>query len=106
MTEEYINKGKLIEEIRKAASRSMVGEIDEPYLDWKTVVSFIFDAPVDAVAPRSTAQWLFKKYVGEPYCCCSSCGKDYPMPPHWTEYDVGEYCNYCMNCGAKMGVDK
>ena len=46
MVEEYINKGKLIEEIRKAASRSMVGEIDEPYLDWKTVVSFIFDAPV------------------------------------------------------------
>jgi hypothetical protein len=46
MIEEYINKGKLIEEIRKAASRSMVGEIDEPYLDWKTVVSFIFDAPV------------------------------------------------------------
>lgn len=46
MDNEYINKGKLIEEIRKAASRSMVGEIDEPYLDWKTVVSFIFDAPV------------------------------------------------------------
>ena len=106
MTEEYINKSKLIEEIRRAASRSMVGEIDEPYLDWKTVVSFIFDAPVEAVAPRDPANWNFIKYVGEPYCRCSNCGKDYPMPSHWTEYDVGEYCNYCMNCGAKMEVKK
>ena len=102
--EEYINKGKLIEEVRKAASRSMVGEIDEPYLDWKTVVSFIFDAPEEAVAPRASATWNFIKYVGEPYCRCSNCGKDYPMPSHWTDYDVGEYCNYCMNCGSKMKV--
>lgn len=106
MTEEYINKGKLIEEIRKAASRSMVGEIDEPYLDWKTVVSFIFDAPAEAVAPIDAHIWGFKKYVGEDYYFCSGCGTEYKLPDTWSKYDVGEYCKYCSNCGAKMGVDK
>ena len=55
--------------------------------------------------PKKVGKWNFIKYVGEPYCRCSNCGKDYPMPSHWTEYDVGEYCNYCINCGAKMTED-
>ncbi len=46
MTKEYIDRSKLIEDIRRAASRSSFGETAEPYLDWKTVVSFIIDAPV------------------------------------------------------------
>jgi polyhydroxyalkanoate synthesis regulator phasin len=46
MTEEYINKKKLLEDIRRAACRSGLGETTEPYLDWKDVVSFIVDAPV------------------------------------------------------------
>lgn len=41
----YIDKDKVIEEISRLANRSMVGEIDEPYLDWKTVASVIFNAP-------------------------------------------------------------
>ena len=46
MTEEYINKKKLLEDIRRAASRSSLGETAEPYLDWKDVVAFILEAPV------------------------------------------------------------
>jgi hypothetical protein len=46
MTEEYVNKNKLLEDIRMAASRSSLGETAEPYLDWKEVVGFILDAPV------------------------------------------------------------
>jgi DNA-directed RNA polymerase subunit RPC12/RpoP/polyhydroxyalkanoate synthesis regulator phasin len=46
MTEEYINKKKLLEDIRRAASRSSLGETSEPYLDWKDVVAFILEAPV------------------------------------------------------------
>lgn len=46
MVEEYINKKNLLAEIRRAASRSSLGETTEPYLDWKAVVSFIVDAPV------------------------------------------------------------
>ena len=106
MTEEYINRSKLIEEIRKAASRSMVGEIDEPYLDWKTVVSFIFDAPAEAVAPTAAHTWNFKKYVGEDYYFCSGCGTEYKLPDTWSTYDVGVYCKYCSSCGAKMEVKK
>lgn len=46
MVEEYINKNNLLAEIRRAASRSSLGETTEPYLDWKDVVSFIVEAPV------------------------------------------------------------
>ena len=46
MVEEYINKNNLLADIRRAASRSSLGETTEPYLDWKDVVSFIVDAHV------------------------------------------------------------
>lgn len=46
MTEEYINKKKLLKDIRRVASRSSLGETSEPYLDWKDVVAFILEAPV------------------------------------------------------------
>jgi predicted RNA-binding Zn-ribbon protein involved in translation (DUF1610 family) len=46
MVEEYINKNNLLAEIRRAASRSSLGETTEPYLDWKDVVSFIVEAPI------------------------------------------------------------
>ena len=99
MDNEYINKGKLIEEIRKAASRSMVGEIDEPYLDWKTVVSFIFDAPAEAVALTKYGKWNFTEPDShgnkKPYC--SNCG-EYHLSS-WSDYTG---CIYCPNCGAKM----
>jgi rRNA maturation endonuclease Nob1 len=88
MVEEYINKGKLIEEIRKAASRSMVGEIDEPYLDWKTVVSFIFDAPVEAVQPVIEGTWSnYSSTMME----CSECKKHVPYHRY----------TYCPHCGSK-----
>jgi rRNA maturation endonuclease Nob1 len=89
MDNEYINKGKLIEEIRKAASRSMVGEIDEPYLDWKTVVSFIFDAPAEAVQPVIEGTWSNYSYT---MMECSECKKH--VPYHRYEF--------CPHCGAKM----
>ena len=38
----YIDADKVIEKISQLANKSMVGEIDEPYLDWKTVVSVVF----------------------------------------------------------------
>jgi hypothetical protein len=89
MDNEYINKGKLIEEIRKAASRSMIGEIDEPYLDWKTVVSFIFDAPTEAVQPVIEGTWSnYSSTMME----CSECKKH--VPYHRYEF--------CPHCGAKM----
>ena len=89
MDNEYINKGKLIEEIRKAAARSMVGEIDEPYLDWKTVVSFIFDAPAEAVQPVIEGTW---KNYSSTMMECSECKKH--VPYHRYEF--------CPHCGAKM----
>ena len=159
MTEEYINKKKLLEDIRRAASRSSLGETTEPYLDWKDVVSFILEAPVEEAdidelkkevadlnnrrhliwalgvdydgcntveslkelidelvsytqLPREqvpditsrTSKWQFKKYVGEDYYFCASCGTEYKLPDAWSRYDVGEYCKYCTNCGAKMRV--
>ena len=99
MDNEYINKGKLIEEVRKAASRSMVGEIDEPYLDWKTVVSFIFDAPAEAVVLTKCSKWNFKTpdTYGNKKPYCSNCGK-YNLSS-WSDYTR---CSYCPNCGAKI----
>lgn len=44
--EAYINKKNLLADIKRAASRSSLGETAEPYLDWKDVVSFIVEAPV------------------------------------------------------------
>lgn len=89
MTEEYINKGKLIEDIRRAASRSMVGEIDEPYLDWKTVVSFIFDAPVESVQPVIQGTWSnYSSTMME----CSECKRHVPYHRY----------KYCPHCGSKM----
>ena len=88
MTEGYINKGKLIEDIRMAASRSMVGEIDEPYLDWKTVVSLIFDAPVEAVQPVIEGTWSnYSSTMME----CSECKKHVPYHRY----------TYCPHCGSK-----
>ena len=95
MTEEYINKGKLIEDIRRAASRSMVGEIVEPYLDWKTVVSFILEAPVVDVAPVKHGKWKTDVYGYWERSVCSICGAVF-------EGDGG---NYCRKCGAKMTED-
>lgn len=90
--EEYINKDKLIEAVQKAAARSMVGEIDEPYLDWKTVVSFIFDAPAEAVAPRDLGTWnLYSSTMME----CSKCKKHVPYHRY----------NYCPHCGSKNEME-
>ncbi len=91
MTEGYINKGKLIEEVRRAASRSMVGEIDEPYLDWKTVVSFIFDAPVEVVQPVIEGTWsLYSSTMME----CSACKKHVPYHRY----------KFCPHCGSKNNI--
>ena len=35
----YIDVDKVIEEVARLANSSIVGEIDEPYLDWKTLPS-------------------------------------------------------------------
>ena len=48
------------------------------------------------------SKWVFKKYVGEDYYSCASCGTDYKLPETWSKYDVGCYCKYCSSCGAKM----
>lgn len=53
-----------------------------------------------------TSKWQFKKYVGEDYYFCASCGTEYKLPDTWSRYDVGCYCKYCSNCGAKMKVDQ
>jgi hypothetical protein len=52
-----------------------------------------------------TSKWQFKKYVGEEYYFCASCDTEYKLPDTWSRYDVGCYCKYCSNCGAKMEVD-
>ena len=102
MTEEYINRSKLIEEIRKAASRSMVGEIDEPYLDWKTVVSFIFDAPAEAVAPARYGRWIpaSTKPGVHAGMKCSECKARITYSEHFN----GQHL-YCHKCGAKMAKE-
>ena len=105
MTEEYINKGKLIEEIRKAASRSVVGEIDEPYLDWKTVVSFIFDAPVEAVAPTEPHVWGFKKYVGEDYEADMAKMELCPITQEWWKHTKPCFVKYAMDPGSEFYHD-
>jgi len=92
MTEGYINKGKLIEDIRRAASRSMVGEIDEPYLDWKTVVSFIFDATAEEVAPVIHGSWSnYSSTMME----CSNCKKHVPYHRY----------TFCPHCGSKNKME-
>jgi DNA-directed RNA polymerase subunit RPC12/RpoP len=103
MIEEYINKGKLIEEIRKAASRSMVGEISEPYLDWKTVVSFIFDAPAEAVVPTRYGKWIpaSTKPGVHAGMKCSECKARISYSEHFN----GQHL-YCHKCGAKMIKEK
>ena len=63
----YIDADALIEEIARLANRSMVGEIDEPYLDWKTVVSKIYDAPTADVVPKSEVAKEFTCFVGDPH---------------------------------------
>ena len=89
MVEEYINKKNLLADIRRAASRTSLGEPTEPYLDWKEVVSFIVEAPVEDVERVTQGTWkLYSSTMME----CSNCKKHVP-------YHIYEYCPHC---GAKM----
>ena len=99
MTEGYINKGKLIEEVHRAASRSIVGESDGPYLDWKTVVSFIFDAPEEAVMPVRCGKWIpaSTKPGVHAGMKCSLCKARISYSEHFN----GQHL-YCHRCGARM----
>ena len=47
-------------------------------------------------------KWIFNKWAGQEYYKCSCCGKDYPLPPAWTAYDINKYLKYCSACGARM----
>lgn len=86
----YIDKDKVIEEIARLANRSMVGEIDEPYSDWKTVVSVIFDAPTADVQEVIHAKF---ELVNNGKGVCSNC--------HRLDY-IDNLAKYCRYCGAKM----
>lgn len=109
----YIDKDKVIEKIAWLAKRSIVGEIDEPYLDWKTVVSVIFDAEVVDVQEVNQNQ-------------CDMCnGKEASLQDRFSGYKIdidikrqelniwhGDEClaniqiDYCPQCGTKLRSKK
>ena len=86
----YIDKDKVIEEIARLANRSMVGEIDEPYLDWKTVVSAIFDAPT---ADVQEVRYCKFELVQDGKGVCSNC--------HRLD-SIDKLAKYCRYCGASI----
>ena len=52
MQKDYIDRNGLLRTIYAAARRSSLGETGPAYLDWKTVVLYIQDAPSEDVVPR------------------------------------------------------
>ena len=84
----YIDKDKVIEEITRLANRSMVGEIDEPYLDWKTVVSVIFDAQT---ADVQEVRYCKFELVQDGKGVCSNC--------HRLD-SIDKLAKCCRYCGA------
>ena len=111
MDKEYIERKEILKQIRLAANRAPLGMITEPYLDWRDVISFIVDAPVEDVAPRETAHWelveveAFRisnmkeslktgKPTKEVIPRCSHCKEEFGT--------MAFEFNYCPNCGAKI----
>lgn len=93
---------KTKEEIARLANRSMVGEIDEPYLDWKTVVSVIFDAPTADVEEVKHGKWILRGG----WFRCSECDgkallKDVGGTGGLHEYDQVR-SDICPHYGARM----
>lgn len=122
---EYIEREALFQSIRNLASKSSLGETALPCLNWKEIVSAISDMPVADGAPVKHGHIVWKEYhkggirrrkclqeiksvyieqqmpckniaiIDERYLSkdpyCSECGKL-----------LGEFLNYCGNCGAKM----
>ena len=95
----YIDKDKVIDEIARLANRSIVGEMDEPYLDWKTVVSVIFDAQAADVQEVRHGRWISNELGGYKWAYyCSGCG--------WVDgYPFNDRHKYCPNCGTIMCKD-
>lgn len=107
---EYIDKDKVIEEIARLANRSMVGEIDEPYLDWKTVVSVIFYAQAADVQEVRHGKWYWYEephsFYDDGFECgwkCSYCN-NYPDHDNYVAYNYENKpkLKYCNKCGARM----
>lgn len=104
--EEYISREKVLADIRKAASRSSLGETTEPYLNWKEVVGYILEAPVAEVIEVKQGHWTFPEYGGIRYYQCSCCDKELEIPLTYTKNDVIKYRRYCTYCGAKMSGEE
>lgn len=98
--EEYINRNKLLQQIRLAANRTSLGETSPSFISSREVVSLIIDAPAEDVVERKCASWG-KPYMrnGHWYRVCSDC---------LYETSCGDFDNrgfkpqFCSNCGAKM----
>lgn len=54
--EEYINRNKLLQQIRLAANRTSVGEISTNFISSREVVGLIIDAPAEDVVAKS--EWI------------------------------------------------
>ena len=91
--EEYISREKVLADIRRAASRSSLGETTEPYLNWKEVVDYILDAPTVEVLEVNHGEWI--RYPRGSGIYCSLCR-------HKRRYkDIHD--KFCPGCGARMG---
>ncbi len=90
----YINRNKVLADIRRAASRSSLGETSAPSLHWLEVVGYILDADAEDVAPVRKGKWVPKEVmirsIDALNYICSECESE------------GKCTPYCQCCGASM----
>ena len=80
-------------------------EGEDFYSGVSTVDVEILDLPYIEIEESKTGKCEFIIWAGQKYYRCSRCGKDYPLPPAWNEYDVKKYLKYCSCCGAEMTAE-
>lgn len=98
--EEYINRNKLLQQIRLAANRTSLGETSPSFISSIDVVGLIIDAPTEGVIEVKHASWG-KPYLrnGHWYRTCSNC----LYGTSCGDFDNKEFKPlFCSNCGAQM----
>ena len=88
---EYIDRNTAIAKVTAL-------EVIEPLSTMVDVKRLLADIPAADVAPVRNGRWEKKRGLYS----CSECGETCPYD---VQADVIEYwtCNYCPNCGCRMG---
>jgi hypothetical protein len=104
--EEYINRTKLLQQIKLAANRTSVGEVSTNFISSREVVAMIIDAPAEDVVEMKHGYWIKDEtYTGKnkEIYYCSLCNH-WQSNKRWNPNQRAIYMNYCPQCGARMEV--